>query len=134
MDTYEAARFIEGLALKPGWKITAYPANAYGYGAVHFKLSYSAHDTSEQYAPGYRVPFRAQLTRAVLVTPGTTEDDIVAQVLKLILEIETHEWQETIRYQRQGRWHAPFHPHQVTGVRRWLQGLARPSLRDSCAL
>jgi hypothetical protein len=132
MNTYEAAQFINGLALKPGWTIRAQGG---GYSTVHLAISFAKMNSSEVYAPGYRVPLPdVPLQRSIVVTPSMSKAEIVADVLRLCLETETHEWCEFTRYQDEsGRWVAPFHPHRTDGQRNWLTGRAQPRLAASLA-
>jgi hypothetical protein len=131
MDARQAAGFINGLALKPGWQIDATPAD---YGRVVLNISFPTFNSNEQYAPTYAAaPFTARNVRTVTVTSYSTPASVTGDVLRLCLETEAHEWQEMLRYQASGRWVAPFHPHRPEGQRNWLTGAARPQLAGSIA-
>lgn len=125
MDITEAAAFINGLALKPGWTIDARPA---GYTSVYTVVTFPTWNSAEAYAPGYEAdPFTRPVARTIGITPQMTRADITAAVVKLCLETEMHEWAEFTRYYDQGRWVAPLHPHQDQGMRALLAGKAVPT-------
>lgn len=133
MDAREAASLINSkMALRPGWKITAYPQYN---DRVQLNIQYDTFNSNEYNAPTYKgEPFTASLFRTISVQGLTSPAEVVGRVLQLCLELEAHEWQEFTRYQdASGRWVAPFHPHRPNGHRNWMSGFARPQLHNSLA-
>jgi hypothetical protein len=126
VNVYEAADFVQSLALKPGWKIEeVIPMAPNMLGVV---VSLNVANSNERYAPDYRGDtFTAQTINLIPVT-GLSKTELCGKVIKICLEKEAHEWREFARYQDGQRWVAPFHPHQEQGERNWLTGMARPDL------
>lgn len=132
MNATEAARFINGLALKPGWSIEAEPSRWVPH-VIGLAVSFAAQDSD--YPPDYRVKLADRpIHRSITVTPDMSRAAITAKVLRTCLELEIHEWLEFTRYRDEsGRWVAPFHPHRSEGHANWMTGAARPRLEASLA-
>ena len=132
MNTYEAARFISGMALRPGWRVVAVPYD----GKVLATFTLETFNSNEVFAPDYAAgqPFTRPVQHVIDVPATMSRATLAAEVLRLILETEAHEHMEFTRYQDDtGRWVAPCHPHRPEGRRNWLTGRALPRLRECLA-
>lgn len=127
MNTTEAARFINGMALRPGWSVTAEP---YGPGTVAVRFTLATYNSNEMFAPDYRAdPFTRPVEHELRITPDMHRATIAAEIVRLMLETEAHEHSEFTRYQDEtGRWVAPLHPHRPEGRKNWMTGRALPRL------
>lgn len=120
MQTPDAARLIKGLALRPGYELHA---SVLTYGWLELSLTFDTYNSNERYAPDYARgdKFTRIAPPAEVYVADMSETDVLRTVMEYILTSEAHEWREFLRYRTSdGRWVAPFHPHQATGNRNWI--------------
>jgi hypothetical protein len=130
VNIYEAARFINAMALRPGWDVTAVPYD----GKVLATFTLQTFNSNEMFAPDYERgdPFTRPVQHLIDVPASMTRATLAAEVLRLICETEIHEHMEFTRYydDTTGRYVAPCHPHRPEGESNWLTGRAMPRLRE----
>lgn len=113
-----AIQLIGQLTYKPGWTFEPEDHTNRFEGSVKVKISYPANDTSREDArEGYPNPI--PVTYAVFSFGVSNLDDIqlYREIANCIMEIECHEMREFLRVSP--TFWAPFHPHQLDGMRRW---------------
>jgi hypothetical protein len=124
MDSREACRQINTMALRPGWTATAMP---YSDKEVLVDFGLDTHNSNENEAPYYPFKFTRGDYKRIDVRDVSSRNELAAQVIAKIMEIEYHEWAEFLRYPDGRRWVAPFHPHRPEGNR--AEGSLPPHIR-----
>jgi hypothetical protein len=129
MNVQDAVNLVNKTTFRPGWRISARPADYYGYysylngpgGAIELDFEIDTVDTS-------RVDDAGRYTQKMTQRGGT--EFAVANLdglglLRGILDwvhakYDEHEDREFLRVkQDDGSWLAPFHPHRSDGDRAW---------------
>ncbi|WP_419995049.1 hypothetical protein [Streptomyces boninensis] len=118
MQPASAVELVEQMIYKPGWEFHAREFTDRFEGAICVEVRYPTYNSNRDEAErGYQTPITGQSAFPLVVADGTIED-LCGTMLDLILKIEEHEAREFLRL-RPTDW-APFHPHRVEGMRRWL--------------
>jgi hypothetical protein len=118
MNPYEAVRFVNGLAFKPGWRPVAEVIRGNN---ILISFLIETVDTSFPDADGI---CRRQIgifgrERRVNVL-GMDEEGLLCEVLRCAADNDEHENREFLKVrQPDGSWHAPLHPHTDAGNRAW---------------
>lgn len=118
MRVDSAINLIDHLVYKPGWKFTAEDHTNRFEGAIKLRIDYPAMDSGRDSAKnGYDIPI--PVTYAIFPMHVIDCDDVslYRKILGCIMEIEEHEAREFLRV-LPTLW-APFHPHNIDGMRRW---------------
>lgn len=119
MLTETAIRLVETVCYRPGWTLEATDYSNRFEGCICIKVSYPAPETGrENWANGYCEQIRARASFPIQIHDADTTT-LYRRVLMALVEIEVHEAREIFRVSPTG-W-APFHPHQIDGMRRWGQ-------------
>lgn len=118
MRVESAIELVRQLIYKPGWDFTAEDARNRFENAIRVRVEYPAHETAREDAlQGYPHVNRPYASFFVLVGEDCDDITLYRRVMKTVLCIEEHEAREYFRVQPTG-W-APFHPHQIDGMKRW---------------
>lgn len=119
MNVESAVRLVNQLVYKPGWLITATDHSMRFEGTICVRFEYPAIETGRGNAElGYPEDVRPYANFPMIVA-DCTDEDLYYRILCKIREIEIHEARETLRVQP--TYWAPFHPHQIDGMRRWAE-------------
>lgn len=119
MDIQSAIALVEQVVYKPGWQFTATDHTKRFEGTICLRVDYVAQETSrEMAAEGYPQNNAPYASFPIIVRDLDTVG-LYGEILKIILEIEEHEAREFLRI-KPTFW-APFHPHQIDGMKRWAQ-------------
>lgn len=117
METQSAIELISQLVYKPEWTFEAKDHCHRFEGAIALTITYPARESArEDAAEGYPHVNHPYATFPIQVH-GMCAEDLYRAILKIIGEIEMHEAREFLRV-KPTYW-APFHPHQIDGMRRW---------------
>jgi hypothetical protein len=117
MNIESAIILIDQLIYKPGWKFEATDHTNRFEGSVKVRITYPAPNTNRDNAKnGYCEQI---VTYAEFPMIVQTIDDVCLyrKIANAIIEIETHEMREALRILP--TYWAPFHPHQIDGMKRW---------------
>ena len=118
MLTDSAIALIGGIIYKPGWTFSATDHTDRFEGAIKVRIDYPAQDTArEDAANGYPNEIRTYAEFPMFVADCNDDVTLYRRVCDAITAIDAHEMREYFRVQPTG-W-APFHPHQIDGMRRW---------------
>jgi hypothetical protein len=124
MKPASAARLINAMIYKPGWKITATDNTHRFEGTVKVDILYPAFDSGSNALPdawekGYpeEIGGGARASFNIMVADCGDDCDMYRKVIDVIMEIELHEAREFLRVLPTG-W-APFHPNRADGMKRW---------------
>jgi len=120
MNTGTAIRLISQLQYKPGWKFEP-TDNTHRYeNSVAVKITYPAVDSGRENAAngyaGQEINGGARAAYPILLDRIDRDEDLYAELLRAIYDIEHHEAREFLRVSPT-LW-APFHPHNTDGMER----------------
>lgn len=106
---------------KPGYE---FHADSYEYrmqGAILLTISMVTQSTDREDARnGYEKMLEPlHTTFPIIVKDCKTEDDFMYEVLKVVIELETHEAREFLR--KRGTFSSPFHPHRHDSMERYAR-------------
>ena len=136
MRATEAAEIIRNAVFRPGIKVNARAYDPYSsyYDEFYFSRAQGHADSTvieleivfvDTYDSSY-INDAGRYTRRASIAPTVTidvkdldEDQLLYRVIKWISEAQEHEDREFTRVKRNGRWTAPFHPHNDDGNRLW---------------
>ncbi|WP_158857438.1 hypothetical protein [Streptomyces sp. NRRL B-1347] len=128
METASAIKLIDDVLYKPGWEFVARDHSHRYEGTIVVRVYYPARNSNrDQAGKGYPNRITA-CPDFPLVVKDYTDEDLYAALLRMIVQIEEHEAREFLRVRPTG-W-APFHPHRVTGMRRWAARTGKGPLAD----
>jgi len=118
MNVASAVELINNsLVYKPGWTFTATDHTNRFEDTIVVRVDYPALNSNrDQAADGYQQEIQTYASFP-LVVRDCTDEDLFFQVLTAIGKIELHEAREFLRL-KPTMW-APFHPHNVDGMKRW---------------
>jgi hypothetical protein len=118
MNVASAVELINNsLVYKPGWTFTATDHTNRFEDTIVVRVDYPALNSNrDQAAEGYQQDIQTYASFP-LVVRDCTDEDLFFQVLTAIGKIELHEAREFLRL-KPTMW-APFHPHNVDGMKRW---------------
>jgi len=120
MTPDQAVKILTEATWRPGMEIRAsaeYPWSAIG--SIVVEVVFHTYDSSYPDADGgYRVP-RSVAPSGVLSVTGLDEEALLHTVLRMVREAQEHEDREFLRVKRDGRWVAPFHPHNTDTDQAW---------------
>jgi hypothetical protein len=115
-----AIRLINNLIYKPGWSFTATDHTKRFENTINLHVEYPALNSDRDNAErGYADtvdPF-ARANFPIVLGDSCTDEVLYRRVIDIIMEIELHEAREFLRVQP--TYWAPFHPHNIEGMRRW---------------
>jgi hypothetical protein len=128
MTGTEAARYLNRLVLRPGWRLVAKASYDPDYVRVVL-LNYGVRDSDsppnyDQFVEGERV--WTPMNSYNIYVRDCNESKLQAKLLNAILNLELHEWREFLREpssapgSRHG-WKALFHSHRNDGNMRMAQ-------------
>lgn len=112
-----AVTLVNHIIYKPSWRITAVDHTDRFEGTIVVRIDYPARNSNRGEAPdGYPTPINTYATFPMIVVDC---DDVALyrQICERIIYIEAHETREFFRIEP--TFWAPFHPHNVDGMRRW---------------
>ena len=113
-----AIALIENLAYFPGWKLTATDHTNRFENTVCVKVDYVAQETGRDNARcGYPETISTYARFPIVVDDCDDSIDLYRKVANGLLKIYAHEMREALRV-GPSYW-APFHPHNIDGIRRW---------------
>lgn len=122
MDIQTAIRLVDNLRIMPFWDLSASDHSHRFEGAICLKVTYPSYETSrEMWAEGYPEPNRPYASFPIVVR-DLDDIGLYRAIVAIITEIQEHETREFLRVNPTG-W-APFHPHQIDGMKRWRDGSA----------
>lgn len=118
MNVASAVELINNsLVYKPGWAFTATDHTNRFEDTIVVRIDYPAQNSNrDQAADGYPESIQTYASFP-LVVRDCTDEDLAFQVLQAVVKIEVHEAREFLRL-KPTMW-APFHPHNVDGIKRW---------------
>lgn len=118
MRVDSACRLIDMLVYKPGWEIWAENYEKRHEGALLVHIKYPANNSSREGAPeGYPEKAKPFAHFVLLVGDIQTDRELYKRLAQVLLKIEEHEMREFLRIAP--TYWAPFHPHQIDGIRSW---------------
>lgn len=121
MDRFEAAKIVEKMIYKPGWRVIPDFGSALNrlYGDDHLIVKIIAYvpDSSPEYAPEYRKMITTPINHIIDLMYVNTELDLHREMIYAMISLEVHESLEFYRnIQTLG---SPFHPHTEQGKLNW---------------
>lgn len=120
MEVRTAIELVNNLRIMPFWDLTATDHTNRFEGAICLKVEYPSYETSrEMYREGYPEQNRPYASFPIVVR-DLDDIGLYRAIVAIIGEIQEHETREFLRVNPTG-W-APFHPHQIDGMRRWEKG------------
>lgn len=120
MDIQSAIDLVNELTIMPGWELEATDHSKRFEGAICLKVTYPSYETSREMAKeGYPEANRPYASFPIVVR-DLDNVGLYRAIVAVIMEIYEHEVREFLRI-KPTLW-APFHPHQIDGMRRWDQG------------
>lgn len=129
MQVASAVDYINGesFVYKPGYTFVAQSYEYRMQGAILLTITFNALSTDRHDArDGYKVMLEPLVTTFVVhVHDCKSDDDLLFQVLRCLIDLETHEAREFLR--KRPTYSAPFHPHRHDAMIRWAE---KNNLRD----
>jgi hypothetical protein len=124
MDVTTAIRLVENLVFFPGWELTATDHSDRFEDTICVQVTYPSYETNRPEAErGYDVANRPY-ARFPIVVRDLDDVGLYRAISRILVEdIWSHEVREALRV-KPTFW-APFHPHQIDGMRRWEDGSAQ---------
>ena len=120
MDVQSAIKLIGQIKIMPFWDLEAEDHTHRFEGAICLKVTYPSYETSrEMFALGYPEANRPYAKFPIIVR-DLDDIGLYRAITAILVEIYEHEVREFLRISPTG-W-APFHPHQIDGMRRWESG------------
>jgi sugar phosphate isomerase/epimerase len=116
MEVERAIQLINSLVYKPGWAFLASDHTNRFANTVKVRIEFDARNSNRECAPDYAEEIRTYANYAFNVA-AADKFDIARQMLNCLIDIETHEAREFLRFR--DSLDAPFHPHNLDGMRRW---------------
>jgi hypothetical protein len=107
---------INSLIYKPGWKFEAEDHTNRFADTVKVRITYPAQNSNRECAPLYKESIITYASFAFNVSQ-CDEIEIARHMLMALIEIETHEAREFLRFPYDLS--APFHPHNLDGMEKW---------------
>ena len=127
MEAKSAIKLIHDVIYKPGWVFVARDHTGRFEDSITVRIEYPARNSNrDQAVAGYPKEINTY-AEFPLVVKDCTDEDLYAELLRMIMSIEEHEAREFLRVEPT-QW-APFHPHRVDGMRRWAARTGRTDLR-----
>lgn len=111
-----AVDLVDNLIYKPGWRFTATDHTRRFEGSIKLRIDYPARASERDEAPGYDREINTYAEFPIIVR-DCADVDLYRRIIECIMEIEQHEAREFLRV-KPTMW-APFHPHNIEGMRRW---------------
>lgn len=112
-----AIQLVNEIQYFPGWTFTATDHSRRFEGAILVRIDYTAQETGRENAErGYPETIQTYATFPVVVV-DCDNLALFRKVANAIMRIQEHEMREALRI-RPSYW-APFHPHNMDGMRRW---------------
>jgi hypothetical protein len=117
MRAAEAAQIIREAIWRPGIEVVATPVTG---SVIEVEIVFDTYDSSYVTREG-KYWDRAMIAPSGMmpVDSFATADELLFHVLTWVREAQEHEDREFLRVWRDGRWHAPFHPHNPDGQDNW---------------
>lgn len=123
MDVRSACDYVNGdsFVYKPGYTFVAQSYEYRMQGAILLTITFDALSTDREDARnGYNVMLEPLVTTFVVhVHECRSDDDLLFQILRCIIDLETHEAREFLR--KVPTFSAPFHPHRHGSMIRWAE-------------
>jgi hypothetical protein len=117
MHANEAVRLVGNTIFPPGWNVQAM---SYMDGMIILSYELRTYDSSVVTRSGqYTEPAHLAPATDVVDVRDLTADELLRKIVDRIQFINEHETREFVRTFRDGRWVAPFHPHNADGRRLW---------------
>lgn len=128
-----AIRLIGNLIYKPGWTFTATDHTKRFESTIELLVEYPAINSDRDNAERGYTDLVAPVARAkfpIVLGSDCTDEVLYRRIIDIIMEIELHEAREFLRVLP--TFWAPFHPHNVDGMKRWLRtdGLDKSLMPD----
>jgi hypothetical protein len=118
MNIETAICLINGLVYKPGWTFTATDHTGRFEGTVKVRVEYPAQNSDRADAPdGYPNAIVTYAEFPIVVGDCDSDKKLYRKLLNQLMKIEEHEAREFLR--TKGTYWAPFHPHQINGMKSW---------------
>lgn len=113
-----AINLVQQLVFFPGWKFTATDHTNRFEGSILVRIDYTAQETGRENArQGYPETINTYATFPMIVV-DCDDTMLYRKIANAITKIQIHELREALRV-HPTCW-APFHPHNVDGMKRWL--------------
>jgi hypothetical protein len=119
MKAEDAARLVNSLAFHPDYRITATATSYTGSEYVYVEIDQRTYDSSEIDASGRYYQRATVGPVSGFQSDGLDADGVIFEVLRCLQVHHDHEAREFLRAYRNGRWTAPFHPHNDDGKRNY---------------
>ncbi len=119
MRVDSAVLLVNNLIYKPGWTLTATDYTHRFESTICVKVEYPAPNSDRDNAKrGYEDDVLPTARAGFPIVVADCDDaSLYRKIIDVILEIEAHEAREFLRVMP--TYWAPFHPHNVDGMRRW---------------
>jgi hypothetical protein len=110
-----------GFVYKPEYDFFAFDYSYRLQGAIGLTISMNAPSTDREDARrGFKKILEPLHTTFVIVVKNCkSDDDFLYEIMKVIIELETHEAREFLR--KTGTYSAPFHPHRMDSMERYAR-------------
>ncbi len=123
MDIASATQLVDNLVFFPGWEFKASDHSKRFEGTISVRVEYPSCETSrERAAEGYPETNKPYVNVPIVVR-DLDDIGLYRALIAVAMEIAEHEFREALRV-KPTLW-APFHPHQIDGMRRWQEGSAQ---------
>lgn len=117
MDVETARALVEHIIYKPGWKFTTEPHTRRYQDAFKLRIDYPAQNSDRDQAPHFPEAIEPYAEFVIVVGQTCGEKELWKQILTAVMEVEEHEAREFFRIAP--TYHAPFHPHHMSGTMAW---------------
>jgi hypothetical protein len=118
MQVNTAIELVNSLVYFPRWKFTATDHTARFEGTILVRIDYPAYNTDRENArQNYDEEIMTYATFPIIATTCDDVEHLLRKVMNALAKIYQHEAREALRVLP--TYWAPFHPHNIDGMRRW---------------
>lgn len=126
MRIESAIRLIDLVIYKPGWSFEAEDHSKRFEGSILVTVRYVAQESGRPNAElGYPETIKTYAKFPLLVGDINSEVELMRRLADCIMCIEEHEMREFLRMSP--TYWAPFHPHQIDGMKTWHHTSGQPN-------
>lgn len=122
MDVSRAKELISDVTYKPEWRWTVASHENRFRDAVVVTMYYNVRDTAYGKAPAY-TDFIEVFSSWVIIVDDLSEDQLYAELFRIIMKIELHESREffSVRVSDGDYSRKPYHPHRMNGMKGYAE-------------
>lgn len=130
MQVATAVELVHQLAFFPGFEFKAHDHTSRFEGTIKVRIEYEAWNTNRETLEDgqYTEKIRTYAEFPLMVEDITDEAVLYRRLMVVLMRLYEHEAREALRVK--GTLWAPFHPHRLGGMRRWLETSDDSSLLD----